>query len=153
MQLATTEKVITNIIAFCIESIEAFFNKNIVVIYYLGTAKGLHVITKDQRYISDIILVGVWLLTEVLCSNVVQLFFVSIVNSDKVLVKNSAVNLQPGIYYRYIPLLKKVKQITFTDIKLTSNALFTMGICLFLKILIKNIFSIISCFLYIVMRE
>ena len=58
MQVAITKKVITNRIIFRIEAVEAFSNKNIVLIH-LEMAKRLDVIIKNQQYVSDVIFCSV----------------------------------------------------------------------------------------------
>lgn len=126
MQVATPKEVGADRIAACIAAVEAFPSQNIMVID-LGTATVFDIVTKDKRYLSGAIFPGVKLSLEALSINAAQLSSVSIVKPKMVIGKDTATNLQSGIYYGHLGAMKEIKQAMLTEIKLNSSELVTVA--------------------------
>lgn len=143
MQVATPKAVGADRIAACIAGVEAFPNQNIMVID-LGTATVFDVVTKDKQYLSGAIFPGVKLSLEALSVHAAQLSSVSIVKPKMAIGKDTATNLQSGIYYGHLGAIKEIKHAMLREIKLKNSELVTIATGGFAQMFNqKNIFDTI----------
>ena len=105
----TPSEVGSDRISNAIAAINAFPNKNIIVIDF-GTATTLCAISKDKEYLGGIILAGMRLSMNALQSNTAKLSPVEIIKPSRTIGKTTAESIQSGLYYGQLATIESLCQ-------------------------------------------
>lgn len=105
-------------IANAIGAVQAFPNRNIVIID-MGTATTVCVVTKKRDYLGGVILPGMRLSMESLKNNTAKLMEVDIEMPANYIGRSTRENIQSGLFYGHLGALKEIitgiKQEAFSD--------------------------------------
>lgn len=102
-------------ISSAIAATHTYAGKNIVVID-LGTATTFDVITADRVYLGGVIIPGIYISMKALSENTAKLSTVNIVKPENILGKNTAANIQSGLYYSHLGASREIIQRIAVDV-------------------------------------
>ena len=98
-----------DLIAGGIAAVEAFPNKNIIVVDF-GTATTFAIISDKKEYLGTVILPGVKLSMTALGEKAAKLFSVEIIKAKNVVGRSTAESIQAGLYFGQRGTVKEIKQ-------------------------------------------
>ena len=126
LNVSTPDKIGADRIAGCIAAVDFYPNKNLLL-FDLGTATVVDVITKNKVYHSGSIFTGMHLSLQALCSGTALLSSVEIQKPCSPIGHDTQTNLQAGLYYAHLGALRECKHQIIKYLNIQNNDIMTVA--------------------------